>query len=87
VNWERSERFEEFDGCRLCLHWRAGSCAAYPECIPLPILAGQVDHLVERPGQVGDVVFTPIDLEHWRATGERIPRSEPVTSSLSSRAQ
>ncbi len=33
------------------------SCPAYPERIPLLILDGQVDHLVVRPGQVGDTVF------------------------------
>lgn len=86
MNWERSERFEEFDGCRLCLHWRGGKCAAYPERVPLPILSGQVDHLVERPGQVGGVLFEPIDVEHWRSTGERVPRRDHITRSASVRA-
>jgi hypothetical protein len=30
---------------------------AFPDRIPLAIFAGEVDHLVVRPGQVGDTVF------------------------------
>jgi hypothetical protein len=32
---------------------------AYPTQIPIPIASGEVDHLVVRPGQVGDTVFEP----------------------------
>jgi hypothetical protein len=35
------------------------SCAAYPTRIPIIIASGDVDHLVVRPGQVGDTVFEP----------------------------
>jgi hypothetical protein len=35
------------------------SCAAYSQRIPLVIASGEVDHLVMRPGQVGDTVFEP----------------------------
>lgn len=48
---------------------------AYPDGIPFPIASGQVDHLVPRPGQVGDTVFTPLDVEVFRATGQRVPMS------------
>jgi hypothetical protein len=73
MNREPSAHAEQWGGCRLCVHWRGGRCAAYPERIPLPILSGQVDHLVKRPGQVGDVVFAPVDVETWQRTGQRIP--------------
>lgn len=73
MNWERSERFDEWQGCLGCAHYRRGKCIAYPVRIPLDILSGQVDHMVKRPGQVGDTVFEPMDFEHWRRTGERIP--------------
>jgi hypothetical protein len=79
MNWEPSERADEFDGCRFCLHYRGrATCAAYPDRIPLPIFAGDVDHMVPRPGQVGDAVFEPIDEDLWRATGERRPASQPA---------
>jgi hypothetical protein len=32
-------------------------CAAFPDRIPLAIFSGEVDHLVVRPGQIGDTVF------------------------------
>ena len=35
------------------------TCPAYPDRIPLVIVAGEIDHLVVRPGQVGDTVFEP----------------------------
>jgi hypothetical protein len=79
VSWEPSGRADEFGGCRLCLHYRGqGACRAFPTRIPLPIFAGDVDHMVPRPGQVGDTVFEPIDFEVWRATGERRPASQPA---------
>ena len=37
------------------------TCAAYPERIPISIASGEVDHLVVRPGQVGDIVFELTD--------------------------
>jgi hypothetical protein len=79
MNWERSERFDEWGGCLVCVHWRYGKCAAYPERIPFPIIAGQVDHLVPRPGQVGDTVYEEIDLEQWGETGQRVAASSPAT--------
>lgn len=78
MNWDRSERYEEWDGCRWCIHWRGGKCAAYPERIPLAILSGEVDHLVKRPGQVGHTVYEPIDIEHWQRTGARVPAASPA---------
>ena len=73
-NWKPSDRFEEWEGCLGCAHWRYRNCVAYPKAIPLPIISGEVDHMVPRPGQVGETVFEPMDLEHWRLTGERRPR-------------
>jgi hypothetical protein len=49
------------------------TCEAYPERIPIQIASGEVDHLVIRPGQVGEIVFAPIDMETWRRTGRRVP--------------
>ena len=74
MNWEPSEHYHEWEGCIGCAHWRAARCVAYPTHIPLIILDGQVDHMVPRPGQVGETVFEPMDVEHWRLTGERRPR-------------
>lgn len=73
MNWEPSERFDEWPGCFECAHYRYNRCAAFPERIPLLILSGEVDHMVSRPGQVGEIVFEPMDIEHWRRTGERVP--------------
>jgi hypothetical protein len=70
---DRSGDSKLWPGCRYCVHWRAGSCAAYPERIPLVILSGEVDHLVPRPGQTGTTTFEMIDLELWERTGERVP--------------
>ena len=78
MDWERSERFEEWKGCRMCVHWRAARCVAYPKAIPLIILSGEVDHLVPRPGQAGATVYEPIDLQVWRETGERVPAPVPT---------
>ena len=51
---------EDWGGCRLCVHDRRdGTCVAFPEQIPIVIASGDVDHLVVRPGQVGDTVFEP----------------------------
>jgi hypothetical protein len=61
ANWERSiPRDVSWGGCRRCRHDRRdGTCVAYPKQIPIMIASGEVDHLVIRPGQVGDTVFEP----------------------------
>jgi hypothetical protein len=82
VNWERSERFAEWPGCLECAHYRWNRCAAYPERIPFPIIAGEVDHMVPRPGQEGDIVFTPMDQEVFMATGQRVPAKTAATESV-----
>jgi hypothetical protein len=85
-DWEPSDRFEEWQGCLGCGHYRLegrAACIAYPDRIPLPILSGEVDHMVPRPGQVGTTVFTPMDFEHFRRTGRRVPQA--VTTSATSR--
>lgn len=74
MNWDKSPGFEEWPGCLGCAHLRRGRrahCPAYPNGMPFPIVSGQVDHLVPRPGQVGDTVYEPLDLQWWRKTGER----------------
>jgi hypothetical protein len=73
MNWEPSDRFDEWQGCRACIHYDCGRCVAYPKRIPLLILSGEVDHMVPRPWQVGDTVFEPIDFVRWVETGERVP--------------
>jgi hypothetical protein len=79
MNWERSDRYDDWSGCRACVHYRRSRCVAYPERIPLLILSGEVDHLVPRPGQVGDTVFEPMDFQVWRETRRRVPlREEPA---------
>lgn len=72
-DWEPSERYDEWQGCLGCARYRRGRCDAYPDRIPLNILSGEVDHMVVRPHQVGDMVFQPMDVMWWRATGERRP--------------
>ena len=32
-------------------------CVAYPNGIPLPIASGEIDHLILRPGQEGEILF------------------------------
>jgi hypothetical protein len=72
MSWDPSARADEFGGCRLCLHYQGqGRCTAFRRHIPLPIFAGDIDHMVVRPGQIGDDIFEPIDFEAWQATGER----------------
>ena len=57
--WERSiPPDQSWGGCRACKHLRPGTrCAAFPDRIPLAVFSGEVDHLVVRPGQVGNTVF------------------------------
>jgi hypothetical protein len=77
VSFEPSARAEEFGGCRLCLHYLGqGRCSAFPTRIPLPIFAGDIDHMVVRPGQIGDATFEEIDFKYWQATGGRRPAAE-----------
>jgi hypothetical protein len=61
--WQRSiPRGQTWGGCRLCEHLRPGfRCTAYPNGIPLPIVSGEIDHLVARPGQVGTTVFEVVE--------------------------
>ena len=77
-SWEPSERYDEWDGCRFCLHWRGGKCITYPNRIPLMLISGQSDHMVPRPAQVGSTLFEPIDFEEWRRTGRRVPAASPT---------
>ena len=78
MNWEPSDRFAEWQGCLGCANYRYGRCVAYPVRIPLPILSGEVDHMVPRPGQTGDTVFEPMDIDVWRRTGRRVPAAAPT---------
>jgi hypothetical protein len=73
--WNRSiPRAQGWGGCRLCQHFRPDfTCLAYPERIPLSIVSGEVDHLVPRPGQQGDIVFAPV--EHPDDLQERLIRA------------
>jgi hypothetical protein len=74
MSWAPAPNAQEFQGCIRCVHLRSGgTCAAYPERIPLAILSGEVDHMVVRPGQVGDTIFEPVDAAVWRSTGQRVP--------------
>jgi hypothetical protein len=82
VSWEPSADADEFGGCRLCLHYQGeGRCSAFPKRIPLPIFAGDIDHMIVRPGQIGTFVYEPIDFEHWQATGARRPAAERAATS------
>ena len=62
-NWKRTvPRGQSWGGCRVCKHVRPGmTCAAYPDRISLAIASGEVDHLVVRPGQVGETVFELVE--------------------------
>jgi hypothetical protein len=73
ADWEPSDRFDEWPSCRGCVHYQRARCVAYPDRIPFMIMSGQADHFVVRPGQVGDTVFEPLDLQWWLKTGERRP--------------
>ena len=76
ADWIRSiPRDQRWGGCRRCIHFRRdGTCAAYPAQIPIPIASGEVDHLVVRPGQVGDTVFAPHVTERTVADAMTPPR-------------
>ena len=78
-NWVRSDRFDEWPGCFQCGHYFGGGrCAAFPERIPQPIMFGEVDHFVPRPGQVGETVFEPMDVEYFLRTGKRAAADEAI---------
>ena len=76
ADWNRSiPRSELWGGCRACVHFRKDTtCAAYPDGIPIVIASGDVDHLVVRPGQVGDTVFEPHVTERAVADAMTSPR-------------
>ena len=81
MNWEPSDQADEFGGCHSCVHYqRGGRCTAFPKRIPLPIFAGDIDHMVVRPGQTGSDIFEPIDIEVWQATGERRQVAQKATT-------
>lgn len=49
---------ETYKGCPRCLHYRFDStCEAYPQRIPLPIAAAQVEHTKPLFGQTNHIVF------------------------------
>ena len=87
-NWQRSVAPDErWGGCRLCQHLRGDmSSIAFPDRIPLTIVADEVDHMVVRPGRVGDTVYTPLtDKPARRAASDahlgRVPRPGGVAQS------
>lgn len=82
MSTERSNLYDAWPGCFWCGHYRRGRCIAYPKAIPLDILSGEVDHMIVRPRQVGDTVYTPMDVERWLRTREREPASESVESQI-----
>ena len=61
-------------GCGRCQHLRRDmSCIAFPDRIPIVIASGKINHLVVRPGQVGDTVFAPLtDKEARRREADRV---------------
>ena len=77
ADWTRSPGYDGWPGCRQCVHLRddGESCTAYPAGIPLPIASGQVDHLVERPGQVAGVIFHPGGTDPLRQAVEALQRA------------
>jgi|1185.fasta_scaffold943170_2 hypothetical protein len=80
-NWEPIPNADDYVGCLACVHRRRGtklSCTAYPDGIPFLIVSGQVDHLVPRPGQVGEIVFEEMDYKVWQTTRQRVPLRKPA---------
>lgn len=63
----------DYPGCLGCGYYRGGRCDAFPERIPLAVLSGELAHLDVLPGQVGMMVFTPLDFEVWKRTRQRVP--------------
>src|SRR6266540_5184774 len=74
-------------GCTDCRHFRGGlRCDAYPEGIPWPIIAGEIDHVRPLPGDDG-IQFEPMRRSDWEvrfsAFGYTIqPEVEPDTLQL-----
>ena len=58
-NAERSiPRGQSWGGCRVCKHFQPDmTCIAFPRRIPIAIASGELDHLVVRPGQVGEITW------------------------------
>ncbi len=45
-------------GCPLCIHNHFdGTCAAFPEEIPLPFISGEMAHISVIAGQENSIVF------------------------------
>ena len=82
ANWIRSHQYDSWRGCLYCKNnnWqRDNFCAAYPNDPPFEILSGLVDHLVVRPGQIGDTVYEDNGLTETEAFTRGL---EIVTNSL-----
>lgn len=58
-NWIPTKARFDFEGCLACRHFNESTvaCSAYPNDIPIQIASGEVDHYIERPGQVSGVLF------------------------------
>ena len=79
-NWKLSARDEEFLGCNVCVHlhddWE--TCDAYPDGLPIEIASGEMDHMVERPGQVSGILFEPVQrMVHAPRSPRRRPTPRP----------
>jgi hypothetical protein len=57
-----------------------GRSTTFPTRIPLPIFAGDIDHMSTRPDQIGSDLFETMDDEIWQRTGRRQPSARTVTS-------
>jgi hypothetical protein len=67
--WLPSKDFSDWKGCLWCVRYRGrGGCEAYPRGIPLPIVSGAADHLVERPGDNG-ILYVEADTVREVITG------------------
>jgi hypothetical protein len=79
MNWERSDRFEEWQGCRGCAHYQRARCIAYPDGIPLLLLSGEVDHMILRTNGLGRIRTDPT------ASADGTSRSGTARLTLASR--
>ena len=73
-DWKPSAQYASWPGCRKCRHFQGTHCDAYPIRIPPPIISGQVDHMVPRPGDrfpfatlPGDRKWYPLFADPWLA--------------------